>query len=66
MGVEGCILSFENPTGKCASCEATAVGDTFIQSIDAIATASAPPSNPPLHAASALYAIEYSISLKHD
>ena len=42
-GVEGCIISEDNPDGTCASCEASAVGDTFIQEIDAIATASAPP-----------------------
>ena len=42
VGVEGCIVSEDNPNGACASCQADSVGDTFIQEIDAIATASAP------------------------
>ena len=42
----GCIY----PDGPCASCTASAVSDTYIEEIDAIATAGVPPfTTPPSH-----------------
>lgn len=43
VGVEGCIVSEDNPQGACASCQADSVGVTFIEEIDALAVACAPP-----------------------